>query len=248
MSNTDTHIEYDDHGHNPYLHHWFDTEKQQYTSNILGMWLFIATEILMFGGLFVWYSVYRTNHPEIFQHASSLLNKNYGAANTLILLFSSFTMAWAVRAAQLNQTKILRNCLLATILCAVAFMGIKAVEYTEKINHGYLWGKQFNYQEYYHHYNEVHASEHADPASQIIGPEEDIPKNIHLFFGIYFLMTGLHGLHVMIGIFILSWLYFTAGQGRWHAKNFAVVDMVGLFWHIVDMIWIFLFPLFYLIG
>jgi len=246
----DTHSHASEGHHDPYLAHHFDTVEQQYSAQVFGMWLFIATEILLFGGLFCWYSVYRSNHPDIFQAGSMFLDKNLGALNTVILIFSSFTMAWAVRAAQLSQKKILIAMLTITVLCAMGFMVVKYVEYSEKWRHGLLWGAKY-------HYSSVEA-DHGDSSAPVEMEESaaagtghgesDTPRLLHLFFGIYFLMTGLHGIHVLVGIIIISWLIFTSMKGRWHSRNFVVVDLVGLYWHVVDIIWIFLFPLFYLIN
>ncbi len=131
------------HARDPHLAHHFDSSEQQYESGKLGMWLFLATEILLFGGLFCAYAVYRSNHPEIFIYAHRFLDKTLGGINTLILIASSFTMAWAVRAAQLGQRRKLLTLLSITLLCAFGFLGIKAVEYDQKWKHGLLWGARY---------------------------------------------------------------------------------------------------------
>ena len=234
--------------HSPYLEHHFDTLQQQYESTQLGMWIFLATEIMLFGGLFVGYAVFRSEHPEIFRYASRFLDVNLGGLNTIVLICSSLTMAWAVRAAQLSQNKILFNTLLATFLLACAFLGIKAIEYEHKWKHGLLWGEKYQAQTHETQNESADAPEHMEVTEQ--EPEVETagePKNVHLFFGIYFSMTGLHAIHVIVGMAFLIFLMVKTRQGVYHAQNFTFVDMFGLYWHIVDIIWIFLFPLLYLI-
>ena len=279
------------------LAHYFDSTRQQFESHKLAMWLFLATEILMFGGLFCAYAIYRASHPEIFLYAHTLLDKNLGAINTVVLLFSSFTMAWAVRAAMLGQRRLLIGLLAVTLLCGFGFMGIKGIEYNHKWQHGILWGQQFDYAEVAAYTAGKHgahgeaghgdggtpgsdgsgaADTHADdPAGQGTAGEagaegeaaevmdqldrdaatavayghqaEMMPRNLHIFFGIYFVMTGLHGIHVLAGMIVLAWLLRRAIRGDFGTRNFTAVDLGGLYWHLVDLIWIFLFPLLYLI-
>jgi cytochrome c oxidase subunit 3 len=285
-----------------HLAHYFDSTRQQFESHKLAMWLFLATEILMFGGLFCAYAIYRANHPEIFLYAHTLLDKNLGAINTVVLLFSSFTMAWAVRAAMLGQRRLLIGLLAVTLLCGFGFMGIKGVEYSHKWQHGFLWGEQFDYAEVEAYTSGKHGghgeaghgdADHGDAAAHgaeasgaadgaADGPAEGgtaaeagaegeaaevmaqldrdaaavvahghdaeaIPRNLHIFFGIYFVMTGLHGIHVLAGMVLLAWLLRRAIRGDFGTRNFTAVDLGGLYWHLVDLIWIFLFPLLYLI-
>lgn len=318
--------------HGPkFLHHHFENPQQQFDSDKLGMWLFLATEILMFGGLFCVYSIYRANHPEVFIYAHQFLDKTLGGINTLVLIASSVTMAWAVRAAQLNQIKLMRILLFLTLLGGCAFMGIKSVEYNHKWKHGLLWGTRYQSEaqrEAAHNGHVEETSEHvagesadihnADPAmidaqpdegpSGLIeggAPGEDTPpafsgfesskilpaprgpaglaagfsdspqpgdphkveiepRNVQSFFAVYFAMTGLHGLHVLLGMFAISCLLVISykgklriGFGSWTLVSvdssigsdyYTPVDLVGLFWHLIDLIWIFLFPLLYLIG
>lgn len=381
------------HGHNPHLAHHFDTMEQQYDSGKLGMWVFLATELLMFGGLFCAYSVYRSNHPEVFLYAHHYLNTTWGAINTAILLASSLTMAWAVRCSQLGQQKALVTLLLVTLLGGAGFMMIKAVEYNHKFHEdlgpGYLnqYNVKFKGNEEFPgkanpegvkqelaiekklaptplprvgiastpdkpflyedpnaasadkalitpHYiagagltasqtvatTEEHAAGHEGKGEHAgEGPTEadyvemGTPlsrQRVNTFFGIYYCMTGLHGIHVLVGMGLIFWvahraattkgkawipplpvigigLYlifigaishhsafyissipFLAIGGLWLAVRvmgaarlapeavvpgefsqdfFAPVDLVGLYWHLVDLIWIFLFPLLYLI-
>jgi cytochrome c oxidase subunit III len=240
-------------GHATLAHH-FDTPAQQYDSAKFAMWIFLVTEVLLFGGLFCAYAVYRANHPEIFLFAHTLLDKTLGAINTGVLLFSSFTMAWSVRAAMLGQRRLLIGLLAVTLLCGFGFLGIKSIEYEHKWKHGLLWGEKFDYTQF-------KAPEHAaaggtlpqqlDHAAAVVtshghAPAE-IPRNVHIFFGIYFVMTGLHGLHVIAGMVVIGWLMVRAIRGDFGTKNYVAVDLGGLYWHLVDLIWIFLFPLLYLI-
>ena len=240
MSDHNDHASAGDHSHdhNEHLAHHFDTMEQQFEAGKLGMWAFIAQEILFFSGLFAAYSVYRYNNTEVFKFAHGFLDKNLGAINTCVLLFSSLTMAWGVRCAQLGNRKGLMMLLAVTILCGFAFMGIKYVEYTHKIHEGILWGS------HYHPSPEAlkHLKEHSHDGKQPIEP-----ANVRTFFGIYFMLTGLHGIHVVVGIGLLFWLLLRAYRGDFTPQNFTAVDFVGLYWHIVDLIWIFLFPLLYLI-
>lgn len=361
----------DDHAHDhpAHLAHHFETSEQQMESGKLGMWVFLATEILMFGGLFCAYAVYRANHPEVFLFAHQFLDTKWGAINTAVLLASSFTMAWGVRAAQLGQKNILVGMLCLTLLGGFGFMAIKTIEYSGKYSHG-LWvgpvnafynqsgaltndveGGSFEKAEHYldektaakygkaqhgdaghgakaghgdaghenksqdHSAADPHATadaEHggedahvqpapaADPpppvveVSNIVRPAESantgliasisqtiaIPQGpeafttglgqlqaahpgshypdyqelaprdketTSIFFQIYYVMTGLHGIHVVVGMGLITWILIKSIGGAFSPAYYTPVDLVGLYWHLVDLIWIFLFPLLYLI-
>jgi len=283
-----------DHAHDPHLAHHFATPRQQFESGKLGMWIFLGTEILMFGGLFCAYSVYRSNHPEIFEYAHTYLNKTLGGINTLVLICSSLSMAWGVRCAQLNQQRALVVCLLLTLLGGFGFMGIKFVEYKAKWEHGLLPGKYYNPVDHgAGHAAEGHAGSSGaahesgasgaaiSPAAGVTAADPDAPRipaaavgpgglaasllpaggnressdhssktappNGWLFFSVYFLLTGLHGVHVLVGMGLITWILLRARRGEFSSRYFAPVDLVGLYWHLVDLIWIFLFPLLYLI-
>lgn len=203
--------------------HHFSSADQEFDSAKLGMWLFLTTEILLFGGLFCAYLIFRVMYPEIFHEGGKSLDWRMGALNTFILFTSSFTMAWAVRNAQLNEFKKLSINLAITFLCAGGFLVIKGIEYAAKFEHGTLWGGAFS------------AAGFEDPRTPV-------------FFGIYFLMTGLHGIHVIIGMSLILWLYIRSLKRHFYDEYFTPVEMVGLYWGVVDAIWIFLFPLFYLIN
>jgi cytochrome c oxidase subunit 3 len=315
--------------HHAQVAHHFETAKQQFDTGKLGMWVFLATEILMFGGLFCAYSVYRANHPDVFRYAHHYLDTMLGGTNTVILIASSFTMAWAVRSAQLGNRTALKTCLALTLLGGAGFMTIKAVEYGKKWStHKWVGTDNLFHPGFEgdatptHHGSERESAEPegheetgaaeglaqnanirqgepgkstADPDSKTTeaaeseaptGPEhsliespspgpaglasafrkprdadrgkhyefgdtkvefEDLPKpeqeRVHIFFQIYYLMTGLHGLHVLVGMGLISWLLVRALAGAFGPSSFAPVDLIGLYWHLVDLMWILLFPL-----
>jgi cytochrome c oxidase subunit 3 len=379
------------HHHDPHLAHHFDTPEQQYQSGKLGMWVFLATEILMFGGLFCAYSVYRHNHPDVFAFAHKALDPVLGGINTVVLIASSLTMAWGVRAAQLNQKRTLVLCLILTILGGAGFMAIKSIEYKAKWEHHLFPGSTMNvYNKGFkgeerppidlaalnaegHHGGHEASDTAANPDTQRhtgaehagaaaahktspagansnaaarmaivdpnagtpdeakikpnfagpvgLAPQADAAAHQHIlytdldridrarvptFFSVYFLMTGLHGFHVVVGMALMFWillrsiapgqrvlawglavagtgLFFVylglllpshvclwagvavavvglliaaagmnrarhaTGEGEFGPTYFAPVDFTGLYWHLVDLIWIFLFPLLYLI-
>jgi cytochrome c oxidase subunit III len=268
--------------HSPHLQHHFASAGQQYESAVLGMWIFLATEILLFGGLFCAYAVYRANHPEIFEYAHRFLSKFWGGTNTCILLCSSFTMATAVWAAQTTRKRLLVGMLALTLVGGAGFLGIKYVEYKHKWEEGLLWGRHYQP----HVGPEGHgpaaasepaatqpatsasapASQPADATSWVFQPAGTGPRgllrpgaashdleptarvhNVQTFFGIYFAMTGLHALHVIAGLIVIAWLLVRSAKGHFSAEYHTPVHMVGLYWHVVDLVWIFLFPLLYLI-
>ena len=303
---------HDDHGHDPRLAHHFESMEQQFDSGKLGMWLFLATEILFFGGLFACYAVLRARNPEVFSYASHYLDTLMGGINTCVLIASSLTMAMAVRYAQLGKRGALVICLWLTMGGAVGFLVIKYFEYTHKIHDHLVWGTTFyvppsgdvalkdmvmNGEEAVDapllelpQENSAAVARTAAMADVVNMPEEtasavvpaalgpsglsfkpaaeeaaiedkesqghaakahlsdpEMPVNTHLFFAIYFAMTGLHGFHVIVGMMVIGWLILRATKGEFGPKYFTPVDLGGLYWHIVDLIWIFLFPLFYLI-
>jgi len=262
----------DAHPHDPHLAHHFADRATQSAAGKLGMWIFLATEILLFGGLFCAYAVYRANHPEIFVYAHQFLDKVLGGVNTLVLIFSSLTMAWAVRAAQLGRQRALQVLLAVTVVCGFVFLGIKYVEYEHKWKEGLLWGQRFSHVD--------HAAVPSGTAVPLpmpdasVDPEREssivpapqgpaglagdlaaepppghgsVPENVQLFFSVYFVMTGLHGVHVIAGMAVLIWMLVRARRGEFSSGYFVPVDLAGLYWHLVDLIWIYLFPLLYLI-
>ena len=209
--------------HSSHFQHHFADTSQQMDSAKLGTWVFLLTEVLLFGGLFCFYSIYRSWNPDIFHNAHVFLDVWMGATNTVVLIVSSLTMALAIRTMQLGQRKQTIMFLIATVLLASVFMVIKYFEYSHKIHLGQLPGEWYTFQ-------------------GIKG------TNPHIFFSAYFLMTGLHGIHVLGGIGLIIWLIIRTGKGHFSPAYYTPIEMTGLYWHLVDLIWIFLFPLFYLIG
>ena len=309
----DAHDAHDTHGHDPhgqhakypFLAHHFETPAQQFDSGKLGMWVFLATEVLFFGALFVMYAILRFKDPQVFSYASQYLDTILGGINTCVLILSSLTMAVGVRAAQTNKKGLLSICLALTLAGAIGFLVIKYFEYTHKFHENLKWGQAF--------YEPVNAADAAavkveqkpieNPVLAIASPNPSagavpvamtalppvdksailapsagpdgvattamviastepahihhsgeahlldpaLPPNTHRFFAIYYIMTGLHGIHVVIGVGVISWLLIGSLRGRYNSDYYAPVDFVGLYWHVVDLVWIFLFPLFYLI-
>lgn len=331
-----------DHGHHPSLAHHFEDLDQQFAAGKLGMWLFLAQEVLFFSGLFAAYTVFRWQHPEVFVDAHHHLNKTLGAVNTVVLLASSLAIAWGVRAAMRNDRRTILSTHVFTLGCAALFLGVKAIEYTHKWDEGIGAGNLYKYVEGAHHSShywgafmpgltlwslllgagvtalgsrwagagkavkgwltasigvciasfglgivlalcvmpteaelaqqsphgghaagEHAAGEHAaeggheatppapavdaaaaDAAAPEPRPARFGPAN---FFGIYFIMTGIHAVHIIGGIIAILWIIGKAAAGEFSADYFLPVENVGLYWHLVDLIWIYLFPLMYLI-
>jgi len=241
--------------HSPYLHHHFDSMQQQRESSSLGMWLFIAQEIMFFGGLFCGYTVYRSMYPEAFAAGSHLLSIQWGGFNTVVLIFSSLTMALAVHAAQQGKKKQIMGWIAATFVLGSVFLGVKAIEYTAKWEHHLVPGKHFRLDPA--HTGGEHAvvaAEHAAAAAIAAEHGLDLPRvdvdagHVEIFYSFYFVMTGMHALHMVIGMGLMIWLVAKAARDHFAPEYYAPVEMFGLYWHFVDIVWIFLFPLLYLIG
>jgi cytochrome c oxidase subunit 3 len=203
--------------------HHFDSADVQFQSGTLGVWLFLVTEILLFGGLFCAFAVFRSRYLEAFIEAHHHLDKVLGTVNTVVLICSSLTMALAVRAAQTNKRALGNVLMVVTLLCATAFLCVKYVEYSHKFHEGLLPGKHFTAEGFKH-------------------PEANI------FFGVYFIMTGIHGFHILVGMGLILWVLVRNLKGHFSSRYYAPVENVGLYWHLVDLIWIYLFPLLYLVG
>ena len=201
----------------------FEGLAQQKESAIFGMWVFLVTEVMFFGGMFAGYTVYRYRYHEAFTAGSDHLNLLLGGINTAVLILSSFTMAMAVHSAQLNRRRALIVFLVLTMLLGSTFLGIKAVEYSHKFHEHLLPG----------------------PAFQFEGAD---PQHAQLFFSFYFAMTGFHALHMVIGVALLAIMTWFAWRGRFSAEYYNPIEVSGLYWHFVDIVWIFLFPLLYLVG
>jgi cytochrome c oxidase subunit 3 len=208
--------------------HQFEDKEQQREAGTLGMWTFLITEIMFFGGMFCAYVIYRSLHPHAFELGSHLLEVKFGATNTAVLICSSLTMAMAIHSAQVGRSKgTIIAFLVITMLLGLTFIGVKL------------------YFEWYHDY-----LEHIVPGFGFMNRGEwgaDAPQ-VQMFMVFYFFMTGLHALHMVIGIGILTVLTIMAARGRFSSRYFAPLDISGLYWHFVDIIWIYLFPLLYLIG
>ena len=190
----------------------------------------MVTEILMFGGLFVGYIINHTIYPEMFAEGASYLDWHMGFVNTLVLIFSSLTMALGIYYNQIGKPKWATWSLAITVLCGAIFMMIKYFEYTHKFHLGIFPGRMINPERMA---EEGHPMQHA---------------NLGLYFGFYYCMTGLHGLHVMIGMALITWVMIRNIKGEFSKNYYTPIEGIGIFWHIVDLIWIFLFPLLYLVG
>jgi len=205
------------------LRHQFDNIEQQKDASTFGMWVFLVTEILFFGGMFCCYTVYRSLYPSAFGHASNHLDIILGAVSTAVLICSSFTMACAVHSAATGAKAALVAFLWVTILFAAAFLVIEMSEWGMLYKEGLMPGFNFTYRD-------------VDPG------------HVQLFFCMYFAMTGLHASHVTIGIGLLAVMAFRAARGVFTPQYYTPIEIGGLYWHFVDLVWIFLFPLYYLIA
>ena len=206
------------------LKHHFANDEQQKDASTIGMWVFLVTEIMFFGGLFLAYFAYRQAYPAAFASASNKTNLWLGAANTTVLICSSLTMAMAVHSASVGKRKLLVAFLVLTLMLGGIFLGVKAYEYHDKWVHHEVPGYHFD-------------CEGCDDAG-----------HAPLFFSLYFGMTGLHATHMLVGFVILVILIFQSAKGKYTAKWYTPIEMFGLYWHFVDIVWIFLFPLLYLID
>ncbi|MGM0545973.1 MAG: cytochrome c oxidase subunit 3 family protein [Bacteroidota bacterium] len=208
--------------HSRFMQHHFVDADQQFEAAKMGMWIFMVTEILMFGGLFAAYIVFRLWYPDLFTQASTQLDTFWGAVNTVVLIGSSLTVAMAIKSAQKNQIKNIAINLGITLALAGVFMVIKYFEWTHKFELGIFPGEFYAFDGIEH-------------------------EKANVFYSLYYLMTGLHGIHVLIGMGLMGWLLWRALKGHFSSEYYTPVEITGLYWHLVDIIWIFLFPLFYLI-
>jgi cytochrome c oxidase subunit 3 len=258
-----------DHGHahapahHPALQHHFDTMRQQKEAAVIGMWVFLLTEILFFGGLFVAYMIYRIWYFDAFAEASRRLSIFWGTLNTGVLIFSSLTMAMAVRSAQTNNRKWTVNWLILTMILGCVFLGVKVIEYRDKFANYEVPGASYNWM--YHEQHEGAAgAEHEAAAApgaeggaataaattehrQLHMTNDQLQRTTQLYFSLYFTMTGLHALHMIIGVGLMMVITWMAWKGKFDAEYYTPVEMSGLYWHFVDIVWIFLFPLLYLV-
>jgi cytochrome c oxidase subunit 3 len=218
---------------NPALLHHFASAEQQKDAASLGMWIFLVTEIMFFGGMFCAYLVYRYWYFGDFAAASSSLNWQLGTTNTVVLICSSLTVAMAVRCAQVGKQKAIVVYLVLTIILGLAFLGVKAKEYKDKFDEHHIPGQ---------------ASFHLDGT---IPRYPDVPVNqqhAQIYFSLYFAMTGLHALHMIIGVGLFTYLAYKAWKGVYSPGYYTPLENGGLYWHFVDIVWIYLFPLLYLID
>jgi cytochrome c oxidase subunit III len=223
------------HDEHSVLHHHFDDMEQQRECTSLGMWLFLATEVMMFGGLFFAYSLYRWRFLHAYHVGSQHLDITLGTINTFVLLFSSLTMAMAVHSASLSNRQKMVSWLGVTWLLGAAFIGIKAVEWTHDYHLGLVPALSW-------HYYNTHPIEH-ELLRAGIGPQQ-----VMMYFVIYFSMTGLHAIHMIVGLLLVGYFMWLGQRGQFLKGNDQPVEILGLYWHLVDIIWIFLFPLLYLIA
>jgi len=223
LSNAVAHADAHGHAvHHPRLQHHFETMQQQKEASTLGMWLFLLTEVLFFGGLFFAYLLYRMWYFEAFAEASRTIQIWPGLINTAVLIGSSLTMALGVRAAQTSQRSATVRWLILTIILGLVFLGIKVYEYADKFEHHHVPGANF-------------ISDSPWAAQE------------QIFFSLYFTMTGLHALHMIVGVVMMSVITWMAHKGKFDSTYYTPVEMAGLYWHFVDLVWIYLFPLLYLV-
>jgi cytochrome c oxidase subunit 3 len=260
LSNVVAHADTHGHAHakhHPALQHHFDNLAQQKEAAVIGMWVFLLTEILFFGGLFAAYMIYRVWYFEAFALASKSLDIFWGALNTAVLIGSSLTMAMAVRGAQTNKRTATVNWLILTMILGAVFLGVKVIEYSDKFEHHHVPGYHY---EWASHEAAPAAGDHAAPAAEHAEEPKpsgftsgrtmtaaELQQTTQIYFSLYFTMTGLHALHMIVGIGLMSVITWMAWKGKFDSEYFTPVEMSGLYWHFVDIVWIFLFPLLYLI-
>lgn len=218
--------------HNPALLHHFAEPQQQRDAASLGMWIFLATEVMFFGGLFCAYLIYRLKYFGEFAAASQQLSVRLGGTNTVVLICSSLTVVLAIWAVQQGKRTLMLGSLVLTIILGFCFLGIKTMEYKEKFEKHHVPGASFKFDE------------------QIPGHPDQManPAHAQIYFSLYFVMTGLHALHMIIGIGLFVWLLWAAWKGKFSPGYYTPLEMGGLYWHFVDIVWIYLFPLLYLID
>jgi cytochrome c oxidase subunit III len=225
-------LHHEEERHPELLHHFVEPQQQQDAAS-LGMWIFLATEVMFFGGLFCAYLIYRRLYFGDFGAASKSIDATLGATNTAVLICSSLTVVLAVWAAQIARRTLLIGSLIVTMLLGMVFLGIKAKEYKDKFEEHHVPGATFSF-------DHVPIPGHPDQYAN--------PRHAEIFFSLYFIMTGLHALHMIIGLGLFAWLLFMAWKGRFTPEYHTPIEIGGLYWHFVDIVWIYLFPLLYLID
>jgi len=226
-----------DEAHPSFLQHHFENVGQQREAASFGMWIFLLTEIMFFGGMFCAYLIFRNWYHPAFVAGSNTLDITLGTANTAVLICSSFTMAMAVYSAQMRKKGALMAFLVLTIVLGVVFLGIKGDEWHSKYVEHHIPGMDFSIQDFVHPTN---------PKAIPLAP--DMAEKTQIYFSLYFLLTGMHALHMIIGVSILFFLLARASSGAYTGGHIMPIENFGLYWHFVDIVWIFLFPLLYLIS
>ena len=213
------------HEHHPRLQHHFDSLEQQLYASTFGMWVFLVTEVLFFGGMFMAYILYRIWYPDMFVAASHHLSIPLGTFNTAVLIGSSLTMAYAVNAAQRGaKPREQVMWLVGTMILGAIFLGVKVIEYADKFGHHLVPGPNFHFD------------------------KPEFQQTAQIYYSLYFSLTGLHATHMIVGMVIMAIIARMAAKGEFTPEWYTPVEIMGLYWHFVDLIWIFLFPLLYLIG
>jgi cytochrome c oxidase subunit III len=261
------------HVHGRELQHHFETARQQKEAATLGMWAFLVTEVMLFGGIFMAYIVYRWAFPEIWAESASHLNTPLGTVNTVVLLVSSLTVALAVHAAEEGKKRTVLTMLGVTLVLGVAFLAIKGYEYSEKFSHCYgystpiAWatgtgqhavdeclvpGRAFLFPAEHGGEHGAEATTPNTPQVEATGHSEGVSvggqRTPHqLFYFLYFVATGLHAVHMLVGLTLVSILTFLTWRGMFTPAYFTPIEIGGLYWHLIDIVWVFLFPLFYLV-
>lgn len=259
--------------HSSVLKHHFEDLHQQHASERLGMWMFLATEVLFFGGLFGAYACYRMWYPNEFEYASSHLNRLFASINTVFLITSSLTMTLAIRAAKLGDRSGLYRNLLLTVALGSAFMVLKGFEYAEDLHEHYVPGPMFQKElakasdkiapmshsaaeAYFAQDAQKPHPEHQRWARDLAlvnhggshGQQAIDPGKVQLFLCFYYIMTGIHGIHIIVGLGCILWLVQQTYANKIPPENYSTVEVVSLYWHLVDAIWLFLMPMLYLAG
>ena len=234
----------EEHAHPPYQRHHFESMEQQVDATSFAMWLFLLTEIMFFGGLFTAYLIFRNWYYPAFVVASHQLNIFWGTLNTGVLITSSFTMAMGVWCAEMRKKGGLVLCLVLTFILGLVFLGIKYIEYSEKIEKHHVPGFHYSLKSF----TEPASDKEVFEAYHDKALPEGMARHTEVYFSLYFAMTGMHALHMIIGIAILGFMIFRARAGAYTTGHITFVENFGLYWHFVDIIWIFLFPLLYLIS
>lgn len=234
----------DVHEHRSLQHH-FENMEQQREAGTLGMWVFLATEIMFFGGMFLAYTIYRSLYPAAFSSASNHLDITLGTLNTGVLIFSSFTMAMAVYFTQVGHRRAQILCLVITLVLGFTFLGIKAKEYYDKYEDHLIPGTLIPGNPFGPEVQQE--GQPADPHKLHLLPGATV-RQVEMFFWLYFAMTGMHALHMIIGAGLITFLIIFSLRGRYDPEYHSPVEVIGLYWHFVDIVWIFLFPLLYLLG